>query len=1118
MADSETSAAVPECAAIERWLRTSCLGESDAYAQLATLIETFQEDGTVLDAVLERLVTTLAGVLRSALEKPITCDNIGYLACDAFYRLCKVRGLASVCQLLPVERPTVLWLFQLMLKEHPIQTPVTTPWQVAYVLFGWAELAAQAPFALDEQLTSGLLGVARSWLIAASAAAVPASRFMSRLVTRDTRPSTSRLFDEHLRWLASEINRQLAHDAAHALQNLCYHLALLLKHARNEQDLQSMMPIIQVFLGAGYRILTGHARVKLLKQFGRCLLTLQRGSDVLAQVLEVLENLVKIWLSADTRSRWAAAAAVAGLVRLMPAEAHSDLVVQLLDMIRNTSTSDVIACQSACVLLAELARAQLVPLGDLRGLIDWTSSALTAGLERPDHLRREDQALRDAACYVFWSFARYLPSTACSEMSRDIASLLLCTALYDREVQCRRAAAAALQECAGRWGDSVPCALFLADRVNFYSVADCDATFGLLTNALCATAGQQYAGEIQCYLLRYKLFVSPDPLIRFRAARALVDVFTGASAAAPPERSVSTAGTSVAAISAADGTERGFARDVSTALPAVLELCWMYATGKATENTAAAHHGALCFLGALARRTPEPMTLPLDNLPLWMECAVQVHTESEAEHIVRARCDLLLALLEVGHECISCNPLVPDYLLRSLEHHAAALASVARRALFLYFEHNRLRSDLVSHWRQQCVHTIHLPRKRRLLVNKLQRSRSSVPDPCRYAACVLLGVLVAVSGHSTDIALLKDTLQRCADAQDHASARAIVESLPLLVETQVCSDTDATRRTEAWYALLETWTASLCFHITSARGDSGCWVREAALEVLPFLWQTALTGPQREALSSALVPSLLFLCFDRVDSVRALARERLAQLFALADGTVPLSRDFRKPLTDAEEHIFSVFEAALAADETPAHCVLAILDGMLWASASPGGHERAKLALKSFVQSLALASPERLLVIAAHLNKFWDCPAEASAQLKRLQWPALRAYSLLPRTWRCVEFLDTHCGAKALALASVYAQRSQDPKRLRGAATAAIQLRWYPAHRNIASSVVEALLQRRFSWLDEEILGQLYSCALAVIPRADNMFHECCRTHETIHARCRALIHQLDALDEEPNA
>lgn len=78
--------------------------------------------------------------------------------------------------------------------------------------------------------------------------------------------------------------------------------------------------------------------------------------------------------------------------------------------------------------------------------------------------------MRDAAAYVCWAFARaYSPETMHTAVEL-LAPALLTSACYDREVNCRRAAAAAFQESVGRLGN-FPHGIDILTAADYFSLS-----------------------------------------------------------------------------------------------------------------------------------------------------------------------------------------------------------------------------------------------------------------------------------------------------------------------------------------------------------------------------------------------------------------------------------------------------------------------------------------------------------------------------------------------------------------------------------------------------------------------------------------------------------------------
>ena len=63
--------------------------------------------------------------------------------------------------------------------------------------------------------------------------------------------------------------------------------------------------------------------------------------------------------------------------------------------------------------------------------------------------------MRDAACYTYWAIARAYSPDVLKPFVGDISKSVILAFLYDREVNCRRAASAAFQELVGRQGATV---------------------------------------------------------------------------------------------------------------------------------------------------------------------------------------------------------------------------------------------------------------------------------------------------------------------------------------------------------------------------------------------------------------------------------------------------------------------------------------------------------------------------------------------------------------------------------------------------------------------------------------------------------------------------------------
>ncbi|KAJ8318891.1 hypothetical protein KUTeg_003982 [Tegillarca granosa] len=143
----------------------------------------------------------------------------------------------------------------------------------------------------------------------------------------------------------------------------------------------------------------------------------------------------------DTIVRWSAAKGIGRITGRLPKELADDVVGSVLQLFTLQETDG--AWHGGCLALAELGRRGLLLPERLPDALvyDEKRGSFSVGAH-----------VRDAACYVCWAFARAYDPQEIKPYVTKIAIALVKTSIFDREVNVRRAAAAAFQENVGRQG------------------------------------------------------------------------------------------------------------------------------------------------------------------------------------------------------------------------------------------------------------------------------------------------------------------------------------------------------------------------------------------------------------------------------------------------------------------------------------------------------------------------------------------------------------------------------------------------------------------------------------------------------------------------------------------
>lgn len=224
----------------------------------------------------------------------------------------------------------------------------------------------------------------------------------------------------------------------------------------------------------------------------------------------------------DTIVRWTASKGCAQVCKELPSGASKTLAESLLATLTSNLSGPFPsppACHGISLALAQLCRLKLLP-GDLAEPLLQVVTRELLRFEAPrGRFAATGAAVRDAACFIIWAMVR---NYECVPMP-VLPGAIICVGLFDREVSCRRAAAAALQELVGRW--DAPHGVELLDRINFFNTHHLRQTMGETAREI-AVAFPLYRLTMIEYLINRSIS-SWDRQVRTLAAPLLAHLIDG---------------------------------------------------------------------------------------------------------------------------------------------------------------------------------------------------------------------------------------------------------------------------------------------------------------------------------------------------------------------------------------------------------------------------------------------------------------------------------------------------------------------------------------------------------------------------------------------------------------
>uniref|UniRef100_A0A1D1Z903 Tubulin-specific chaperone D n=1 Tax=Anthurium amnicola TaxID=1678845 RepID=A0A1D1Z903_9ARAE len=458
---------------------------SDAH-KIRSIMDKYQEQGQLLEPYLESIVSPLMLLVRSKTSQlGVASDDILEVIkplCIIVYSLVTVCGYKSVIKFFPHQVSDLELAVSLLEKCHcaasvtSLRQESTGEMETKCIVLLWLYILVLMPFdisSIDTSVRSSnysgdleppplvlrLLGLSKDYLSNAGPMRKISGLLLSRLLTR---PDMPRAFDSFIEW-ANEVLSSVTDEAADhfRLLGVVEALASIFKAMRHSlgENMSHNDNEKNDTCRYGQNILEDN-NIPDERYLG------EEDMDVPDVVEEIIELLLSGLRDSDTVVRWSAAKGIGRITARLTSSLVEDVLSSVLELF-SLGEGDG-SWHGGCLALAELARRGLLLPISFPRVLPVILKALHYDLRRGPH--SVGSHVRDAAAYVCWAFGRAYSYIDMKAVLEQLAPHLLTIACYDREVNCRRAAAAAFQENVGRQG-AFPHGIDIVNTADYFSLA-----------------------------------------------------------------------------------------------------------------------------------------------------------------------------------------------------------------------------------------------------------------------------------------------------------------------------------------------------------------------------------------------------------------------------------------------------------------------------------------------------------------------------------------------------------------------------------------------------------------------------------------------------------------------
>ncbi|KNE70443.1 hypothetical protein AMAG_14573 [Allomyces macrogynus ATCC 38327] len=872
-------------AAIKQLLATSLEFEGDKdkfmktwviVSPLNKTLSRYQMMPQLLDSHLEAMIKPVIAHIREYyFPDPSRLDDALFLFLRA---VANVRGPKKIIKFFSHEVSDLEGVLRLL---NSVNRKDMMAWSMRYVLLLWLSFVVMIPFPItrldkgdfEQDVVTRVLDAAKSFLNYSGKERDAAAVLVGRLISRvDVAPTQMPLFaawvDEQLSGEQSDlfkitgIMQALSYVLGHTDRNLILpHIDSFIALLRFAEmpNVKSNSLLRKLIMKVTQRIGMVLLKQKIPKwRYSRGMRSLQKNvqgandmevdsgveeseedEDEEDEVPEEIEQILHVLLNGlrdkDTIVRWSAAKGVGRITYRLPKELAEEVCISILDLFNENvviengqfdlaGVADV-TWHGACLALAELARRGLLLPEQLPQAISWMELALSFDIRRGNF--SIGSHVRDAACYVCWSFARAYAPHIMKPHVHSLAPSLVCVSLYDREVNVRRAASAAFQENVGRQG-IFPHGIDIVTAADFFAVGN--RTNSFLVAAKQVAAFEEYHPYCVQYLMKNSV-THWDIDVRNVAAQAM-----GVLIELQPTEFPRIFDELVSKISDKDLNVR------HGAMIALAEIM------QAARDQVAPDHVATIVAGIQA--------IP----SVWMTTFGSETTRAGVARLVEA----LGQVTNLDEPTASALLTILESSLKRKEEPLQAETARATAAIVRHFDRDRLAACL-HHWAKMV--------------------RPTGEAFTRRGFALALGAAPLLEGDEELVAFTARTLiaateQPTKPSIDAETKRNALQALGQVLERYGTALGESENGTAVLAESVACMLTALDDYTTTIRGDVGSWVRMAAMQALVKTADASLSVIDPAALA-AMVTGFVHQGMSRIDRVREVAGASITQVLAI---------------------------------------------------------------------------------------------------------------------------------------------------------------------------------------------------------------------------------------------